>query len=117
MRTPIAARAAGPPLVAADAYIAGMGRLKAKKGPRRVRNSLVTVSGVPSSEVTACPRCGNDDDGEVGGLGCCGTITAECFACAQDGWDDNDEPVNPRESYEWYVATGKRFRAETHICD
>jgi hypothetical protein len=114
----MAARAARvPSRVAVDGYIAGMGRLKAKKGPRRVRNPLVAVSGVPISErVTACPRCGNDDDGEVGGLGCCGAITAECYACAQDGWDDDDEPVNPRESYEWYVATGKRFRAATHIC-
>jgi hypothetical protein len=31
--------------------------------------------------------------------------------------DEDDKPMNPRESYKWYVATGKRFRLVNHVCD
>lgn len=81
-----------------------------------MRNPLVKESGsrLPSSRHV--PGAVTRNDGEVGGVGCCGAITAECFACAQDGWDDDDQPVNPGESCEWYVATGTRFRVASHDC-
>jgi hypothetical protein len=95
-----------------------MGRIKAKKS-RRARNPLPELLGgsvAPVDEVTACPRCGRDDEGEIGGLGCCGQLVADCSACSQDGWTDDDEPINPQEPYEWYVATGERFVADEHMC-
>lgn len=65
----------------------------------------------------ACPVC-HGEVSEVGGLGCCGAITAHCVGTVDgepvppEGFDEGDPREDQVVHHFWYTDTGERAPSE-----